>query len=66
MRVHWRSPDWRRFFVHLPQAVARLWGRCRALLASGGYRPELHYMRGSGPKSLSRQSSSIGDQEART
>jgi len=52
--------------MHLSQAVARLWGRCRALLPSGGYRPELHYMRGPGPKSLSRQSSSVGDQEART
>jgi hypothetical protein len=64
MRVHWRSSDWKNLILHLPQAAVRLWGRCRALLPADGYRPEQYYMRGPGPKTLSRQSSHAGDQKA--
>ena len=66
MPVHRRCPEWRQLFVLLPQATARLWGRCCTLLmASAGYRPERYYMRGPGPKTRSRQSRpSAGSQEA--
>lgn len=60
MRVHWRSLDSRAFFMHLHQTVALLWRRCRALMPSSNrYRPELHYMRGPGPKHQKRHSSSV-------
>jgi len=63
MRIGWDRPVWKLFFLRL--GAARVWERCRALLRSGGgYRPERHYMRGPGPKSLSRHSSSAGDQGA--
>jgi hypothetical protein len=64
MRSGRRPFDRRQFFLRLQKAAVRLWERCRALLPSGGYRPELHYMRGPGPKSLNRHSSSAGDQGA--
>lgn len=64
MRSGRRSLAWRQFFLHLQKAAVRLWERCRASLPSGGYRPELHYMRGPGPKSLNRHSSSVGDRGA--
>jgi hypothetical protein len=67
MRVYWRSPDSRHFFARLQEAAALLWRRCGALLPSSKkYRPELHYMRGPGPKYLKRHSSSVGDRELRT
>jgi hypothetical protein len=64
MPVQWHSPDLRNLLLRLPQAMVRLWLRCRALLPSAGYRPEIYYMRGPGPKTLSRQSSSAGNREA--
>jgi hypothetical protein len=62
MRNGWGSLPWKQFFLCV--AAARAWQRCRALLPFGGYRPERHYMRGPGPKTLSRQSSPAGDHEA--
>jgi hypothetical protein len=50
------TANWRSFLKHHTQAVARLWGRCRDVLRSDGYRPEQHYMRGPGPKSAKRPS----------
>jgi len=55
MRTRWLLPDWSRFVVELPQAAVRLLQRWRASLRSDGYRPERHYMRGPGPKSLHRE-----------
>lgn len=53
--------------MQFQRAISFLWKRCRALLpASKRYRPELHYMRGPGPKSLKRHPSSAGDRELRT
>jgi len=64
MPVHRRSLNSMPFCMHLHQAVALLWRHCRALLPSSKrYRPELHYMRGPGPKYQKRYSSSGGDRE---
>jgi hypothetical protein len=55
MRARWPFADWSHFFVYLPQSAVRLWHRWRRALPSGSYRPERHYMRGHGPKSLRRR-----------
>jgi hypothetical protein len=50
--------------MHLQQALAQLWRRCRDLMPSSKrYRPELHYMRGPGPKHQKRHSSSVSDRK---
>ena len=38
--------------VALARKVARLHQRLRTAFASASYRPELHYMRGPGPRSI--------------
>jgi hypothetical protein len=67
MRPRRRFPDSRTLPMQFQRAISFLWRRCLALLpASKRYRPELHYMRGPGPKYLKRHSSSAGDRELRT
>jgi hypothetical protein len=64
MRIHWRFLDSRPLFINLHQAVAYLRSRCRSLMPSSKrYRPELHYMRGPGPKYQKRHSSSGGNRK---
>jgi hypothetical protein len=64
MLARWRIPDWSHFLVSFAQAAVRFWKGGRALLPSTGYRPERHYMRGPGPKSVARRSPSAADHEA--
>ena len=67
MRARRLSPDLRTLPMQFQRAISFLWGRCRSLLpASKRYRPELHYMRGPGPKYLKRNSSSAGNRALRT
>jgi hypothetical protein len=46
--------DWSEFRASLPRAVRRLLQGWRVSLRFARYRPERHYMRGPGPKSLAK------------
>lgn len=50
-------------FNQLRRRLATLLARCHALIGtiSNPYRPELHYMRGPGPKCRARQQAALRD-----
>jgi hypothetical protein len=52
------------FFAKVSRAVERLFLRWRRATGSGHYRPEKHYMRGPGPKNLSKLSNGDNDPKA--
>jgi hypothetical protein len=54
MGARWLSAEWSRLVAGLVPAAHRFLRRWRSAGMMGRYRPERHYMRGSGPKHRSK------------